>query len=187
MVTFRNRGFYYKTPKEVAGTVVHEGAHGLPQSITNIQGLPFGNAMSQWSPEANYFINRGYYADYPVGSAHRISKDVLIKPNRNTVWHADPKEFDAEKLRQRWNVFKNWQAQGWQGSPQTFMELESQTINPFLLDKNFKGVNPQYFQDYYRQGLSRHLKNPNMPLSEFNTLNKLFSKGGSLESRAKLK
>jgi len=188
MVTFRNKGFYYNTPEKVAGIVAHEGAHGLPQSITNIYGSPFGTAMAEWDDGLKYWVNRGHFADYPKGSAHRTSKDLLINPKRD-AWSASPIEYDAEKLRLRWEMFKDWQAQGWKGSPQTFMELESQTINPFWLDKNpnFKGTNPKYFQDYYRGNLSPHLKNPNMSLSEFNTLNKLFSKGGSLEFRAKLK
>ena len=189
MVTFRNQGWYFHRPSQVADVVAHEGAHGLPQSILDIHGRPLGDYMSKWNTNVNYFANPAYNPTWAsnVTEAHNVTKKFTPNPFKNPErsWAAAPIEFDAEKLAARFRLYKNWQSKGANMSPETFLRLESESINPFRLNKipgmgGPIGFDPEAFQAYYKGQLSGHLINPNMPVREFNTMNKFYRRGGQL-------
>ena len=189
MITYRNQGWYFNRPSDIAEVVAHEGAHGLPQSILDTRGIPLGTHMSVWNDNLNYFANPAYNPKWAssVTDAHNVTKNFTPNPfqNPSRAWDAAPIEFDAEKLATRFKLYKDWQSKGANMSPETFLRLESESINPFRLNKipgmsGPIGFDPEAFQAYYKGQLSRHLINPNMPVREFNTMNKFYRRGGQL-------
>lgn len=124
-ITLRNSGFYHKTPREIANTVVHEAGHtgqkfGYYDYVKDPNG-PYYFSKKQWSDQLSQFDpNYGYFTSNPDTEIGRRFQKALVDPKigegnaRYTyeTWKSSPSELHSELMAAKHNLYKKGLAQG---------------------------------------------------------------------------
>jgi hypothetical protein len=118
-ITLRNSGFYHKTPREIANTVVHEAGHtgqkfGYYDYLKDPNG-PYYFSKKQWSDQLSQFDpNYGYFTSNPDTEIGRRFQKALVDPKigegnaRYTyeTWKSSPSELHSELMAAKHNLYK---------------------------------------------------------------------------------
>ena len=159
-LTLRNQGRYYKTPKEIANTVVHESGHtaqnfGVLGAMDEqgIRGMnkTWGEVTTKFDPEYNYFTSN------PDTELGRRFKDALVEPYKTSnpfnsqTWRSSPNELHSELMAGKYNMYKQGLRQGMSAE-----EAMTRATNPLGRELNWLLEN---------KNLNRHFK-PSTPHEE---------------------
>lgn len=159
-LTLRNQGRYYKTPKEIANTVVHESGHtaqnfGVLGAMDEqgIRGMnkTWGEVTTKFDPEYNYFTSN------PDTELGRRFKDALVEPYKTSnpfnsqTWRSSPNELHSELMAGKYNLYKQALREGLSAE-----EAMTRATNPLGRELNWLLEN---------KNLNRHFK-PTTPHEE---------------------
>jgi hypothetical protein len=118
-ITLRNSGFYHKTPREIANTVVHEAGHtgqkfGYYNYVQDPNG-PYYFSKTQWSDRLSQFDpNYGYFTSNPDTEIGRRFQKALVDPKIGEgnakytyeTWKSSPSELHSELMAAKHNLYK---------------------------------------------------------------------------------
>lgn len=161
-LTLRNHGLYYKTPREIANTVVHEAGHtgqkfGYygeppikdPNDLFSFSNVRWNDQITKYDPEY------GYYTSNPDTELGRRFQEALVSPKKRKLgdpkytretWRSSPGELHSELMASKYNMYKQGLSQGL-----SHEEMMRRVTNPGEKELEWL-LNNKFINEHFKKG-----------------------------------